>query len=65
MIEFLRKFENHGIKIARYLDSYHKIYQFTVIDFNFVRVRCDRRQFLFIYREIYYLHHTAQFIQPA
>ena len=32
MVEFLKKFENRGIKIASVkLDSYHEIYQFTVI----------------------------------
>ena len=47
VIEFLRKFENRSIKIARVI-CYHQIYQFTIIYFNFVRlivVRCDLRRF--------------------
>ena len=45
MIEFFIKFKNRGIKIARAseLAIYYKIYQFTVLYFNFVvlGVRCD------------------------
>ena len=38
MVEFLRKFENRGIKIARVNSILiTKIYKFTVIYFNFVQ----------------------------
>ena len=38
MVEFLRKFENRAIKIVRdNLILIAKIYQFTIIHFNFVR----------------------------
>ena len=40
MVEFLRKFENPGIKIAR-VNSYHQIYQFTLILYD-VGVLYDR-----------------------
>ena len=48
MIEFLRKFENRGIKIAR-VNSIHitksfNLQLFTLIVYG-VRVRCDRRRF--------------------
>ena len=39
MVKFLRKFENPGIKIAR-VNSYHQIYQFTLILYD-VGVRYD------------------------
>ena len=37
MIEFLRKNESRGIKIARVNSIPHRIYQLTDIYFNFVR----------------------------
>ena len=40
MDEFLGKFENRGIKIARVLNSHHQIYQFTLILYG-IEVRCD------------------------
>ena len=47
MIEFLRKLENRGIKIARELDSYHQINKFTVFTLIVygVVVHCDRMRF--------------------
>ena len=68
MVEFLRKFENRGIKdCSRYLDSYHLIYKFTVIYFNCVRLwgfLCHVDIFKLtasaqsIYREVYgVIHH--------
>ena len=48
MIDFLRKFVNHGIKIARVnlilITKFIKVQFFTLI-LHGVRVRCDRRRF--------------------
>ena len=45
MVEFLRKYESCGIKIARVkLNSHHQIYQFTLILYG-VGVRCHRVRF--------------------
>ena len=53
MVEFLRKFENRGIKITCQLISYHQIYQFTAI-FTLILYGCDA--------DIFKLTATAQSI---